>query len=191
MSIKSATNPAISCTTAYAVAARIVERMRPACERIQIAGSIRRCKPLVKDIEIVVIPSREVMLFDSCLLGMMQGTVPMLKPGRCDGEKYKQFMAADLDFRPLCNLDLFIVTPETWAIQLAIRTGPASYSKRLVTEQRFGGLLKDGYYIERGMLWLLPKPDNHFFCTTKPIVVETERDFLDGFAGGWVDPEDR
>jgi hypothetical protein len=37
----------------------LVEAMAPFCERIEIAGSVRRKKPVVKDIEICVIPRRE------------------------------------------------------------------------------------------------------------------------------------
>lgn len=38
------------------IALKLVERLHPYCEKIEIAGSIRRGKPLVKDIEIVTIP---------------------------------------------------------------------------------------------------------------------------------------
>jgi DNA polymerase/3'-5' exonuclease PolX len=45
------------------IAGRIVEALRPYCERIEIAGSLRREKPMVGDIEIVAIPRRPVDLF--------------------------------------------------------------------------------------------------------------------------------
>lgn len=43
-------------TKAYEIAIRVKELLTPHCERIEIAGSIRRKKPEVKDIEIVAIP---------------------------------------------------------------------------------------------------------------------------------------
>lgn len=46
---------------ARAIAETLVELMRPYCSRIEIAGSIRRGNPVVKDLEIVAIPCwREV-----------------------------------------------------------------------------------------------------------------------------------
>src|SRR3989344_1789872 len=41
---------------AYAIATAIVEQLRPHCIRIEIAGSLRRKKSEVKDIDIVAIP---------------------------------------------------------------------------------------------------------------------------------------
>lgn len=38
------------------LASKIVDSMRDACTRVEIAGSIRRCKPECRDIEIVAIP---------------------------------------------------------------------------------------------------------------------------------------
>ena len=40
---------------ARAIADDVMVRLAPHCHRIQIAGSIRRLKPIVKDIEIVAI----------------------------------------------------------------------------------------------------------------------------------------
>lgn len=38
------------------IAEALIEELRPYCERISIAGSIRRGKQEVKDIEIVAVP---------------------------------------------------------------------------------------------------------------------------------------
>jgi DNA polymerase/3'-5' exonuclease PolX len=54
------------------IAKRVLVLLRPFCERAEIAGSIRRGKPEVGDIEIVVIPKDEGFefhvpgLFDCC-----------------------------------------------------------------------------------------------------------------------------
>lgn len=51
-------------STALVIAEKIKAQLAPHCDRIEIAGSIRRKKPEVKDIEIVVIPKPyEVGLF--------------------------------------------------------------------------------------------------------------------------------
>ena len=41
------------------IAESLVEKLRPACERIEIAGSLRREKAMVGDIEIVAVPRLE------------------------------------------------------------------------------------------------------------------------------------
>lgn len=46
-------------TEALPLAQSLAQSMRPFCERVEIAGSIRRKKPSVKDIEIVAIPKWE------------------------------------------------------------------------------------------------------------------------------------
>ena len=38
------------------LAKRIVEHIRPHCERVEVAGSIRRKKSEVRDIDLVLIP---------------------------------------------------------------------------------------------------------------------------------------
>jgi DNA polymerase/3'-5' exonuclease PolX len=43
--------------TAMAVAEELVEALRPCCERIEIAGSLRRGKQFVGDVEIVYVPA--------------------------------------------------------------------------------------------------------------------------------------
>jgi len=41
---------------ARTVAQKIVEELRPACDRIEIAGSLRRGNPAVHDIDLVLLP---------------------------------------------------------------------------------------------------------------------------------------
>src|SRR5271170_871003 len=42
---------------ARAVARKIVEELRPVCDRIEIAGSLRRGNPAVHDIDLVLVPN--------------------------------------------------------------------------------------------------------------------------------------
>jgi len=42
---------------AKAIADEVVRRLGPYCTKIEVAGSIRRRKPWVKDVDIVLIPS--------------------------------------------------------------------------------------------------------------------------------------
>ncbi len=108
-------------------ASQIEKRLGPGCERIMIAGSIRRRVSHVGDMEIVAIPRRETDLIgepgpsvlDSRLAALLHEE--RLGWGSRNGPKWKHFYVPAI---PGFGLDLFIVTPETWGVQLAIRTGP-------------------------------------------------------------------
>ena len=83
-------------TEAQNIAEKLVDKLRPACERIEIAGSIRRQKAEIGDIEIVAIPKylatrnlfgdpvNEISLIDQLL---EESKIGLTK----DGPKYKQF----------------------------------------------------------------------------------------------------
>ena len=126
----------ITITKAEPIARMLVEAMAPGCERIEIAGSIRRQQDLVGDIEIVAIPEMlkglfgqpVVSLLDSYLGNLIQTGV-LGKPKK-NGKKYKQF---EIVGQHGLHLDLFLVRLETWGVQLAIRTGPTLFSKVIVT----------------------------------------------------------
>lgn len=140
----------------HAQAQRLAEELRgllmDGCERIEIAGSIRRQSPDVKDIELVTIARSRPALFpdmpgDDMLNEIIRlrvrerklswrgrggGAVP--EPENLDGRrKY------DLFFRDM-PVDLFNVRPPAeWGAIFAIRTGPAEYSQALVTRVQSRG----------------------------------------------------
>ena len=168
------------------IAQWLARELAPACERIEIAGSIRRHEPLVGDIEIVAISSTSPGLFGQALefniVACCQRLVEqgILEPPSKNGQRYKQFVVAKTE--PATQLDLFIVRPETWGVLLALRTGPAGFSKRLVTQRRYGGLLPDPLQVRDGRVW----------DTRSGLALDTpeERHFL-RLCGGWVEPERR
>lgn len=161
------------------IAADIVGRLRQYCKRIEIAGSVRRRKPEVGDIEIVAIPLPTVDLFG----------VEMYEPHQLDevdwsdfgrlvknGHKYKQIEMGR------CNLDLFIVTPPAqWGVQFIIRTGSAEFSHRLVTAKQYGGMMPGYLKVKDGAIW----SNNH--------IVETpeEQDVFDLIGAEFVPPPAR
>jgi hypothetical protein len=196
---------------AQGLSERIVAALRPASARIEVAGSIRRHRPEVGDIEAVVIPRRGGGLFadedgPSLLDGLLHDLVQAgrLRMGRLNGDRFKQF---EIPACPGLTLDLFIVTPATWGVQLAIRTGAAEFSKALVTERSRGGLLQDGLIVRSGRVWRrdqvvvgmidwsgsLKRESGPFFQPLPgavPLDTPEEQDFL-GLCGGWVDPQAR
>ena len=129
---------------AHAVAAQIVNVMRPACERIEIAGSLRRRKDNVGDIEILYIPvmqeepnpedffaTRRVNLVDGRIEGMERAGVlgrrVNAKGHTAFGEKNKLMVHVPSGI----PVDLFAATPETWWNQLVCRTGPAELNQQI------------------------------------------------------------
>lgn len=116
------------------IAEKLVEQLRPYCERIQIAGSIRRCKPEVKDIEIVCIPiERNGSRCDGFVqvLEAMQSVKGSAKTG-----KYTQRITPEG-----IKLDLFTARKENWGFILSQRTGSADYSHHVLAK----GWVKKGY----------------------------------------------
>lgn len=106
---------------AQKIAAEVVKRISPYCQRIEVAGSIRRRKPLPRDIDIVLIPSDPWNL-ESEVLALARPFQPKLS-----GEKLKRF-----DYNG-AQIDLYYATAETWATLLLIRTGSKENNIRLCT----------------------------------------------------------
>ena len=172
---------------ARTIAQKWQEIFQPVCDRIEIAGSIRREKPEVKDIELICVPLQD---FESDLFGV--SSVPyypihdhvleLIKIGKCtpvkSGMKYKQLVLEDG-----INLDLFIVTRQTWAVQFTLRTGPEDFSHWIVKKRRYGGALPSNCYVKHGLVWKEGGKE--------PLDIRSEEDFLDFLNLGWVEPKDR
>ena len=130
---------------AKTIAERVKQTLSPYCDRIEIAGSIRRSKPVVHDIDIVLIEKPGAALTMNYALSHI-GTITK------DGPKIKQLCYAEN--RSLIDVDLYLATSATWATLLLIRTGSKENNVRLCTmAKRKGWQLKangDGLFNERG-----------------------------------------
>lgn len=127
---------------AIQIASKYVQLLEPHCERILVAGSVRRRKEVVKDIEIVAIPKPyDIGLFESGIatvvnkLEKVKGDLPCRYTQRILPEGIK--------------LDLFFANPENWGLILAIRTGSADYSHHVLAKN----WVKNGYVSQQGMLY--------------------------------------
>lgn len=167
---------------ALAIAGHMVDFLQPRCQRIEIAGSLRREKPVVGDIEIVAIPRPALDMFaqpipmerDHALNYVDWGEVGDL--GK-NGNKFKQVQLHDG-----ISLDLFIVTPPAqWGVIFLIRTGPAEYGHRIVTPRQQGGSLPSNMLFEGGAIWC----NGHKYETPE----ETDVYHLIGLP--WVHPRER
>ena len=165
------------------LAASIIAELSPGCDRIEVAGSTRRKKPEVGDLEIVAIPKRAKDLFGQDAGSMLDPILEALQEaGRFEriksGEKYKQFMIV----RAGVCLDLFLVTPATWGLQMALRTGPVEFSMRLVRQRSRGGFLPEDWHVDGATLW------NEYGTMVQ---APEERDVFEAIGLGWIEPWDR
>jgi DNA polymerase/3'-5' exonuclease PolX len=190
------------------LAEKIVATLSPQCEQIAIAGSIRRNKPIVGDIEIVCIPDCVENLIgergDSLLDPFLDELIVAgrLTPGRCRGDRYAQFGIPAMEG---LKLDLFMTTAESWGVIMAIRTGPAAYSKWLVTRAQHGGALPNDARIDdgrlfRGCSWqratkfdpqLGEYEVDDLVDPGQPIDTPTEELFFDAIDQPWIHPANR
>lgn len=171
---------------AKGLAVRMVELLEPLCDRIEIAGSIRREKETIGDVELVLIPKPTLDLFGNESFGAKQIAETLEQAGYVfgqNGEYFKQAHLPNVGNRYGENViyDIFLTTPEKFGVIFTIRTGPAEFSHRLVTPRNKGGLLpsylkvKDGRIWNDGEAWETPEEVDVFrACTLE-----------------WIEPRDR
>lgn len=161
--MSSSTAP-MSLRTARAVASEMVEALRPYCERIAVAGSIRRGREWINDIEIVAIPKSTVKQPDVDIFGE-----PLWKPtvvrdpgfimvvdslanrivrGKVSDGRYVQFFTGEG-----VKVDLFMCEPDTWGYIYTIRTGSAEYMRMVAARW-----VQLGYKGVEGQLTRFGKP---------------------------------
>lgn len=110
---------------AQVLARAVVLQLEPHCERIAIAGSIRRESPEVGDIEIVAIPKTipaDLFLDERETIPDFCAVVNQWQ--KIKGEPTGRYTQRQL---PGIRLDLFLATADNWGLIYAIRTGSAAW----------------------------------------------------------------
>jgi DNA polymerase/3'-5' exonuclease PolX len=176
------TGAKIPYATALASAETLLAALEPYCTRLLIAGSLRRQRPEVGDLELVV--SRRVEP-EIDMFGEPTGRlIDLLAEGlralgitefRKSGERFKQFSWSEMP------VDLFIATPATWGCVSTIRTGSSDFSKWLVTDKRHGGACPAMYKFSDGRIWQ----------GTTAMETAEERQVFELLELDWVEPVDR
>lgn len=155
---------------ALEIAEKTKELLVPYCERIEIAGSIRRKKPEVKDIELVAIPKPyDVGLFENGIATVVNQWKKVKGELPC---KYTQRILPDG-----ITLDLFFANQENWGLIYALRTGSADYSHKVLAT----GWVKLGYNSEGGQLSI----------NGKEINIPEEKDLFKLIGIPYIEPEFR
>lgn len=127
---------------AQCFAEKIVTALAPFCDKIEVAGSIRRKRPEVGDVDIVCIPRG------------IEGRAAVIE--RCrksghlvkNGPQYVEFLYGgplgpaqlDLWFAHAGKSDLFNSTPSNWGMLLLARTGSKEHNVKLAGIAKAKGL---------------------------------------------------
>lgn len=162
----------ISLAQAELIAAKVAAKLRPHCVQIEIAGSIRRKRPTIGDIEIVCVPKPydASPLFASGLATVVNHWEKLRGELPC---KYTQRRLPDG-----IALDLFMVDPNGFGLQLAIRTGSSRWSHEVLAS----AWVRAGFHSEGG---LLRRRDGSV------VLVKSERQLFDLIGLPWTPPEHR
>jgi DNA polymerase/3'-5' exonuclease PolX len=179
-------------------------KLQPFTTRINIAGSIRREKPDVKDIEIICLPK----YIDGTQTGLFSDVPPVqvislnfVETVRSLGKVIKgkpdgRYMQIELPQR--INLDLFMPDPDDYFRQYAVRTGSADYAHKTIA----AGWKRKGWCGSNMGLrrivdceeecdpltykgrWICVNPHGE-----KPPVWKSEQEFFDWIGVPWIMPK--
>lgn len=159
---------------AEGIANAIVDDLAPYCTRLCVAGSVRRRKELVGDIELVAIPRHEPAgLFGDCTANALwehlhaDGLYRFSKGDNPAGRYYQLTLPAHLDLQ----VDLFLARPDNWGLTLLVRTGSAAFSAAVLARwKRLQGIGRDqqgsvdGRLVTRGGR-VIPTPEEETVFT--------------------------
>jgi DNA polymerase/3'-5' exonuclease PolX len=187
---------------AFQIAENIVKLLKPHCEKIDIAGSIRRKKSEVKDIEIVCLPKlvalkdmfgyNQRIIKTQSFTKIVDNELGKVIKGNSDGK----MMVIDLG---MIKLDLFMPDVNDYYRQLAIRTGCAEFSHNVIAK----GWIKIGWCgTDKGLRKIadcieIKTPDgkSKWKCIAEnpelPPVWQSEKEFFEWLGIKYVEPEER
>ena len=157
------------------LAFKIIGAIEPYCVKAQVAGSIRRCKGSVNDIDIVVEPKP-------------QSWIKLIKEIRCQFNAITEKQGAKLAtlYVPFASkqgqghvqVDLYRASKSTWGILLLIRTGSAEHNIYLAKLA-----IRKGYHLAYSKGLLNEKGE--------VIASKTEREVFQALELDHLPPQDR
>lgn len=166
---------------ALRIAKSLIEFLGADCLRVEVAGSVRRGKAEVKDIELVAIPktleTKDMFGLPVIVSALDQVSWSLVGDLALSGARQKKILLYEG-----ITLDLFIVLPPAqWGVIYTIRTGPAEFSQWCVTPRRKGGALPSDSRVSEGRV----------LRYGEPLTMAEEIDFLTYLGLGWIEPEER
>lgn len=159
------------------IAEHVAAALQPFCNRIEIAGSIRRGRPDCGDIDLVIEARDREGLIDrvkqSCTFKTegAQNCIAVMRDG----------VQLDFFFARGATKDLFSTSPSNWGTILLCRTGSPAHNIYLVERAKARGLIWNPY---RGVV-------RGGSLTGDVIASETEEEIFKALELEFVRPEDR
>lgn len=145
----------------------VIKALYPYCRKVAVAGSIRRQKPEVKDIDIVLIPKPTLGAWNQAILQLQRHLrAKVLK----QGQKYCQLQIGGV------NVDLYNATEENWGSILLQRTGPWQFNEKLAKRAK-----------RMGMRWTA----QGIIKDSKVVAGKTEEEIFQALEMEYITPEDR
>lgn len=134
-------------------------------KRLEIAGSVRRRKEIVHDIDFVGMPF------------MLNSLMAAIRRLPCTEIKREGPKIVSFDYKGK-QVDIYFATPDTWETTMLFRTGSANHNKMLCTLA-----LAKGMKLKMGGLGLV-KDDM--------VIANTEKGIIEELTGGkFIEPEAR
>lgn len=170
----------VKAETALQVAEALKAQLKFYCHRIEIAGSLRRQRPDVGDIELLVVPrcQGDVDLLDKVVKDMLHEDILKYrrnkKGSRVYGPKNKLLIHVESGIA----VDIFSTTEECWPVALAIRTGPKESNIAIATAAQRKG-------------WRLRAYGDGFDTPNGPIRCQSEREVFELVGLPYRPPEER
>lgn len=175
-------NKPIALKEAESMASELIEYLRPLCQRIEVAGSVRRLKNYVNDIEIVLIPRPIQGLFGDLEYSASQIREALQQKGFEIVKGGVDYIQAKSRTGVLFNI--FITDPDRWGCVFTIRTGSAAFTRRLVTTRNEGGVKPNHLAFVGGRIADISQ-GGKFLDTPE------EKDVFDTLGLPWVKPWER
>ena len=126
--------------TAQKIGEELIDELRDLCDQIQIAGSVRRKKETVGDLEIVVQAGVARAFLARLDQWVHSGRA---KKGAAWGQRYRRVEIGGL------KCDFFLADAANWGYIYWLRTGPGDANMTAVTLLKYGAApyrLEDGYF---------------------------------------------
>jgi len=127
------------------IAINTATKLAPYCDRLDIAGSVRRCKFEVHDIEIVCQPKKVSVeipnLFETRTVGKVTSpefikslkSLGKIVKGNPEGGRFVQLLVPNTLGGPkIIQIDIFMPQQHDYYRMFAIRTGSAAYSQSTI-----------------------------------------------------------
>jgi DNA polymerase (family 10) len=137
------------------LANQIVHSIEHLCDfgKVMVAGSIRRKRPEVHDIDIVLIP--QAWMWNTTIQKLKTNWLAEVVEA---GQELARLMVPTGATSEPVQVDIYRARPETWGVLLLIRTGSIEHNIKLCSRARSmnmmlsaaKGVIKDGKVIARG-----------------------------------------